>query len=299
MWHCCLIPTVTAGKRDFLMRALAEFIIRGRMQAGLVAFFGNLAPLVSPAAVSLVTLTRGSSEGFLLVLWALMPLLVIFFTGNDANAIVTLLSIVSVVCVWLVSELMRLRSSWSEALISIVALSATSAILVAIFFADNLTVLEALIVEFFKETQQYENKFAIGRNFLVGVIAYVVALTSVFSLMLGRWWQAALYNPGGFKLEFHQLRFSVTSSVIILTGIFIFEYFLQDYSSWTSLLSLPLLLSGIALLHYSVTFFQLNSYWLLVFYVALLFLSPLSIMLVGVGFLDSIFNIRSRLSRYS
>ena len=117
--------------------------------------------------------------------------------------------------------------------------------------------------------------------------------------MLGRCWQAALYNPGGFKLEFHQLRFSVTSSVIILTGIFIFEYFLQDYSSWTSLLSLPLLLSGIALLHYSVTFFQLNSYWLLVFYVALLFLSPLSIMLVGVGFLDSIFNIRSRLSRYS
>jgi len=280
------------------MRALAEFIMRGRMQAGSVAFFGNLVPFVSPAAVSLVTLTRGSSEGFLLVLWALMPLLVILFTSNDANAIVMLLSIVSVVCVWLASELMKLRSSWPEVLIFIVAMSAISTILMAIFFADKLTALETLITEFFKGAQQYENKFAIGKNFLVGVAGYVVALTSVVSLMLGRWWQAALYNPGGFKLEFHQLRFSVTSSVIILVGMFIFEYILQDCSSWASLLSLPLMLSGIALLHYGVTFFQLSSYWLLVFYAALLFLSPLSIMLVGVGFLDSIFNIRSRLSKH-
>ena len=280
------------------MRALAEFIMRGRMQAGLVAFFGNFVPFVSPAAVSLVTLTRGSSEGFLLVLWALMPLLVILFTSNDANAIVMLLSIVSVVCVWLASELMKLRSSWPEVLIFIVAMSAISTILMAIFFADKLTALETLITEFFKGAQQYENKFVIGRNFLVGVAGYVVALTSVFSLMLGRWWQAALYNPGGFKLEFHQLRFSVTSSVIILVGMFIFEYILQDCSSWASLLSLPLMLSGIALLHYGVTFFQLSSYWLRVFYAALLFLSPLSIMLVGVGFLDSIFNIRSRLSKH-
>ena len=227
-----------------------------------------------------------------------MPLLVILFTSNDANAIVMLLSIVSVVCVWLASELMKLRSSWPEVLIFIVAMSAISTILMAIFFADKLTALEILIAEFFKGAQQYENKFAIGRNFLVGVAGYVVALTSVFSLMLGRWWQAALYNPGGFKLEFHQLRFSVTSSVIILVGMFIFEYVLQDCSSWASLLSLPLMLSGIALLHYGVTFFQLNSYWLLVFYAALLFLSPLSIMLVGVGFLDSIFNIRSRLSKH-
>lgn len=45
------------------MRALAEFIVRGRLQAALVALFGSLVPLVSPAAISLVTLNKGLSEG--------------------------------------------------------------------------------------------------------------------------------------------------------------------------------------------------------------------------------------------
>lgn len=108
-----------------------------------------------------------------------------------------------------------------------------------------------------------------------------------------------LYNPGGFKSEFHQLRFSATFSVIILAVMLTCEYLLKDFTSWTSLLSLPLMLSGIALLHYGAALFQLGSYWLVTFYLALLFLSPLSIMLVGLGFLDSIFNIRPRLNRYS
>jgi len=281
------------------MRVLAEFIMRGRMQAGLVVFFGNLVPFVSPAAVSLTTLTKGFSESVLLLSLALMPLLIALYVSDDANAILTLLSITSVLCVWSASRFMKLRSSWSEVLIFVVIFSAVATILISVLFNEKLLALEGLIEEFFKEALQDENKPIVSTSFLLGVSGYVIALTSVIALVLGRWWQSMLYNPGGFKLEFHQLRFSVTTSIIILIGILLSEVVLHDYSSWSSLLSLPLMLSGIALLHYSVAFFQLSSNWLFVFYLALLFLSPMSIMLVGMGVLDSIFNIRSRLSMHS
>ena len=281
------------------MRVLAEFIMRGRMQAGLVVFFGNLVPFVSPAAVSLTTLTKGFSESVLLLSLALMPLLIALYVSDDANAILTLLSITSILCVWSASRFMKLRSSWSEVLIFVVIFSTVATILISVLFNEKLLALEGLIEEFFKEALQDENKPIVSTSFLLGVSGYVIALTSVIALVLGRWWQSMLYNPGGFKLEFHQLRFSVTTSIIILIGILFSEVVLHDYSSWSSLLSLPLMLSGIALLHYSVAFFQLGSYWLVVFYLALLFLSPMSIMLVGMGVLDSIFNIRSRLSMHS
>ena len=46
------------------MRALAEFIMRGRVQACLVALVGVVVPLVGPAAIGLVTVTEGSFDDY-------------------------------------------------------------------------------------------------------------------------------------------------------------------------------------------------------------------------------------------
>jgi hypothetical protein len=44
------------------MRALAQLISSGRIQAGMVAFFGNIIPFISPAAVALINLTKVSQQ---------------------------------------------------------------------------------------------------------------------------------------------------------------------------------------------------------------------------------------------
>jgi hypothetical protein len=279
------------------MRALAEFIMRGRAQAALVAFFGSLLPLISPAAVSLVTLSKGVSEGGLLALWALLPLLVVFYI-SDFNAIVTLASVLGVLGVMAASELLRLSASWSRTLIFVVAFSGVAAIALDFLFAQQTGAFELVVADLFREVQQQqENVFIPGRSFLLGVIGYVVALTSVICLVLGRWWQAILYNPGGFRSEFHQLRFGVVPAAILLVGMLVSDFASQEFASWAGLLGLPLLLAGIALVHYSVAFYQLGSHWLIIFYVVLFTVSPLSLVLVGLGFLDSILNIRLRLVR--
>ena len=233
------------------MRALAEFIMRGRMQAALVAFFGSLLPLISPAAVSLVTLSKGLSEGALIALWALLPLLVVFYI-SDFNVMVTLSSIVGVLGVMAASELLRLSTSWSRTLFFVVAFSGIAAVALDFLFAEQTNAFELVVAELFREVQQQqENAFIPGRSFLLGVIGYVIALTSVICLVLGRWWQAILYNPGGFQAEFHQLRFGVVPAVILLAGMLASDFASQEFASWAGLLGLPLLLVGIALVHYS------------------------------------------------
>jgi hypothetical protein len=279
------------------MRALAEFIMRGRLQAALVAFFGSLLPLLSPAAISLVTLNKGLSEGGLVMLWALMPLLMAFYV-SELSPMITLASIAGLIVVVAASELLRSSTSWSRTLVFIVVISGLAAIALDVLFTEQADALELMIVNLFSQVQQQlETAFIPGRTFLLGVIGYVIALTSIVCLVLGRWWQATLYNQGGFRLEFHQLRFSLVSAVTLLVGVVVCYFAPQEYSSWAGLLGLPLLLGGIALVHYSVAFYQLGAHWLAIFYVGLFMIGPLSLILVGLGFIDSIMNIRSRLAR--
>ncbi len=271
--------------------------MRGRLQAALVAFFGSLLPLLSPAAISLVTLNKGLSEGGLVMLWALMPLLMAFYV-SELSPMITLASIAGLIVVVAASELLRSSTSWSRTLVFIVVISGLAAIALDVLFTEQADALELMIVNLFSQVQQQlETAFIPGRTFLLGVIGYVIALTSIVCLVLGRWWQATLYNQGGFRLEFHQLRFSLVSAVTLLVGVVVCYFAPQEYSSWAGLLGLPLLLGGIALVHYSVAFYQLGAHWLAIFYVGLFMIGPLSLILVGLGFIDSIMNIRSRLAR--
>ena len=72
------------------MRALAQLISSGRIQAGMVAFFGNIIPFISPAAVSLVTLTKGLSDGLVLSLYAITPLTIILIYATDLTMMLLL-----------------------------------------------------------------------------------------------------------------------------------------------------------------------------------------------------------------
>lgn len=281
------------------MKALAEFIMAGRFKAALVAFFGNLLPLISPAAVGLVALRRSVADATLVMLWALLPLIVLLNT-SDVSALMIWASLLSVSVVVLGALTLRSTTSWAWALLAMVLASAVASLLARLNLAAELEAMRASILEVFAElAKQQEQVIDLVPSdvFLSGLIAWAVALTAITALLLARWWQALLYNPGGFRSEFHGLRMNRGVAVMLMAGLSFCYLLSGDYFPWGNLLGLPLLLSGIALVHHTVAFAQFGSHWLVVFYMSLvLMVGPLSTVLVGLGFLDSLLDFRTRLA---
>ncbi len=280
------------------MRALAEFIMAGRFKAALVALLGNFLPLVSPAAVGLVVLRQGLTEGCLVLLWAVLPLVILVSAGNMSGAMVWA-SIFSVVVVLIGASALNQTRSWTSALKVILGVSVLSGLVMKLLLAAQGGAMRETLNEMLGQLQQQNNALVFEPSdlFIAGLLAWVIALTAVAALLLARWWQSLLYNPGGFRVEFHALRFDKLSASLLFLALMVCYVLGQEYVTWGNLVGLPLLLSGVALVHHSIAFAQLGTRWLVAFYMGLvLLLGPLSSVLIGLGFLDSVMDFRSRLA---
>ncbi|MFA5494654.1 MAG: hypothetical protein WC247_07735 [Porticoccaceae bacterium] len=295
------------------MRALAEFIMRGRWQASVVALLGNLLPLVSPATVGLVTLRHSLQEGLLVALWAALPLVVMLYL-SDVNPLLAVTSLIGLVAVIPASETLRRAMSWPLALMVSLAVSAGGCVLAGLLAGPQLELLltdlqQVLVALKSGDSDGPQSVFyllmaatAVGLGleqvsaaFVLGFLSWLVAMQAVATLLLARWWQALLYNPGGFRAEFHGLRFDRALATGLVVGIMACNLGSSDYSTWVSLLGVPLLLAGLGLVHHVVQFWHLGVQWLVLLYIGLLVFGPLSMVLIGIGFLDSFFDFRARI----
>lgn len=281
------------------MRTLAAFIMAGRFKAALVAALGNFLPLLSPAAVGLVALRQGLNEGALVLLWAVLPLVVVLNSG-DVNGAMIWASILSVLVVLLGAQVLTQTGAWPATLKVMVGASIVAALVMKFALVSDLEAVRAVLLDMFSQVQQQSDtvlEFEPSVLFVTGLLGWVIALTAISALLLARWWQALLYNPGGFGKEFRALRLDRLGALLLLAGLMACYLLGQEYVAWGNLIGLPLLLSGIALVHHTVGFAQLGSHWLVIFYIGLIvLLGPLSSVLVGLAFLDSVMDFRSRLA---
>src|SRR5690606_5227834 len=100
------------------MRGLAEYTMTGRRQAATTAVLLGLIPMVnllSASIVALVTLRKGPQEGLLVLMWALLPAALRWFTG-DTTVVFALFAALPLA--WL----LRRSASWPQVIAAIVAL---------------------------------------------------------------------------------------------------------------------------------------------------------------------------------
>jgi hypothetical protein len=126
------------------------------------------------------------------------------------------------------------------------------------------------------------------------VFGAVYMFLAVMLLILTRWMQAALYNPGGFRKEFHLLRIEQKVTLLLIVLMLIANFGVVLPQGWVLYFVMPLLFSGIALVHGVVGRRQLSSMWLLAFY-ALLMLPPALQIVVFAAIIDSWYNFRARI----
>lgn len=273
--------------------------MRGRVQAAVVAIAGSWFPLVSPATVALVALRRGPVDGALILLWALLPVMLAFFV-SDMGPFMPAITLAGMLVCYGGALLLRAFGSWQQTLLGLVALSTLAALAIGYFVADPVADVTREMGELFGEMQKASTPdvafTAPTSVFVLGLAAYVLVISSLLSLVLGRWWQALLYNPGGFQGEFHALRLAPMAAVVCVGAMVYCLVKGLDYTVWSSVFGMPLLVAAVALVHHLVTLKNKSMHWLVVFYLALLLIRPLSMLLAIVGLLDAWLNLRRRVA---
>lgn len=131
---------------------------------------------------------------------------------------------------------------------------------------------------------------------LLGNLAFMQMLLTLISLFTARWWQAKLYNPGGFQLEFYQLRLSRNSILVLLAGLVLFSN-IEGYHQWAWLFAIPIIVVGIALVHALIAMKQLSRHWLFGFYVIFITFAPVVPLLMMAVIADSALDFRLRLNK--
>lgn len=130
-----------------------------------------------------------------------------------------------------------------------------------------------------------------------GLLSVVMVFNVLVGLLLGRWWQAALYNPGGLSREFNELRLGKALSATTLILLVVNVLISNDWVLGSLLLMVTMILvQGTAVIHGVVAGKQLSRGWLFGFYVLLFVIPQLTVILAIVGLLDAWVDIRKRIS---
>ncbi|MGB2106031.1 MAG: hypothetical protein ACPHVV_02170 [Porticoccaceae bacterium] len=284
------------------MKALAEFILRGRLQALIVALVGSFFPLISSAAIALVSLSKGAKEGILLFLWISLALVLIQQAGSE-NPLLTAVSIASLGIMVVAAIVHKVLASWQWTLLAIVVAAVIISLAFGILMGSSVTSLVAAAQEMLANVKNQEQdtqlSIELTESMLLGLVATILAIGSMMSLMLARWWQAGIYNPGGFQKEFHSFTIEVKVAVLLVAIVLTGQLLPNSSQLWAELAALPLLVAGIALVHFTVKLFGQGKQWLAFVYVGMIMVGkPVTLILVVLGLTDSLIDLRSRLEGY-
>ncbi|WP_375169833.1 hypothetical protein [Marinobacter sp.] len=281
------------------MRALAQYVMRGPLQAGGVAAVTTAVPLlfwIGAAVVGLVILRLGISQGLNVGLWALLPALGWSWFGQDPTALAVLLQVM------LMASILRATLSWERALLGGSFLAIVTGLMLPVIYPGLLDDLVQAGVSFY---EQYNAEVAqtlgsdleqVIRDTMNASMAGSYLAIGVGMTMLARAWQAGLYNPGGFRKEFHALRLSPAVAVVCAVTMVLGPMLGLNAMLLAWVAGTPLFLASVALVHGIVGLKKLSGQWLVLFYVALALLGPsLMILLVVLAFVDSWLDIRGRM----
>lgn len=276
------------------MRGIAEFVMRSRSHAIGASMVAAVLPLLgwlSTVIVALVCLRHGVIAGFLVLLWTCLPISVALYYVGDPSPLIAMVG------TFLMAVMLRQALSWELVLVASVVLSGVGALI----FEFTATDILARFVEFYIEyLQRLDASIALQPDqalpILLGFFASGQAFAMVVMLMIARWCQSALYNPGGFKKEFHQLRLSPLVSLGIVALMLVCYMFSEQLGRWLPLLTVPLVFASLGLVHWVMADRNLSKNWVAGFYVTLVLLSQLIYpFLASVALMDSWFNIRNRI----
>ena len=301
-----------------MMRLLASYAMRGRSQAVMLALLFAVLSLVmlpliffSSAILALTTLRKGVVEGVVILLaLGCIPLLLLSF----GKPYYVLSYGFAILWVSILVFAYILRTSRSLALTILSALALGFLLLTGHYlYIDDPVTYWREILEVFTRPLEDNNMMAPSdrasqittfAKWMPGLVISSFLLQSIISIFIARWWQAILYNPGGFRIEFHQLRlprilaiFTLLVTIpVLLMSIFGSVDNLNFLGNVAAILLMTAwFLHGLALAHNVTSLVGANVAWLVGMYTLIVLATPQMMMVLAVaGLADVWFDFRAR-----
>jgi hypothetical protein len=300
-----------------MLSGIATFAMQGRWQAAVVTALLSFSALMLPplsylasGVVALTTLRIGPKEGVKVVAAAtvIFTLLAGLLLGQFYISGVFLLS------------------SWLPVLVITLVLGYTRSLAASLLAASGLGLLVVLgthlvlsdpamwwqeilapLIEMLgqqpgwqlDQTQTQELVVSLSAM-MTGLVAAGLSVNVMFGLLIGRAWQAKLFNPGSFASEFCQLKLGKQAALLtIVLMVIAVSPLRESLSLLVDCLPVALTvftLQGLSLVHAVVRQQQKHKFWLVAVYVLLVVMMPqMVVLLATVGVLEQWMNFR----RYS
>lgn len=275
------------------MLGLARFAMKSPLHTGILAALFAAIPMLyalSAALVALTTLRFGISYGTRVLAGALVGALVSWQMSGIP------LPLLALPFVAVLAIVLRSTQKWSYTLIAGSFVALVLAIGLQNLFTDQINSIMGIVQEAvtggdtsLPQWQLFESAKAIAGYLILASMS----LEAYLMLLLGRYWQSGLYNPGGFRAELHGMRFTKQeiAVLIVLVGI-----------AWVTqraavmLFGIPFIFAGLALVHGVIAKTKLGGQWLVAVYIGLLLFNQIIVpVLVCAAIIDAMIDIRSKL----
>lgn len=291
-----------------MLERFAHFLLKRSRNAALVAFLCSILPVffgsISVIIVALVTLRKGTKEGFFVLAWGVLPLVARAFVEQSYLFFAAAVS--AFLLVWGMAILLRRYSSWSLLL----QISAFVTVCVVLFtFAFQ----ESLILWWSSHISSYM-KVVVDAGYLnadevlsseqvlllshmaSGVEVLLLLLMASFKLAIARWWEARIVKTIAFRKELLQARLDrwvLLLFVALLLAAIVFKALVFVEAL------IPLagfyIVTGLCMLHYWMQGYKYARSALFGFYiVVIIFPYALGFALV-LGLVDSGLNLKVRI----
>jgi len=292
---------------------LARFILKGPSQAALVAasmaILGLAVPpaaWLSAAAIVLVTLVNEPKSGLMTTALSALGAGIFAYLIFGSPQVALVFVLLAWLPAWIIASILRQTVSLAYSLQVLTVISLLAVVMVYLFapnigehWRESLDIMVAQLAEQsedFNLTDLKQTEDWIIR-FLPGLFVSSVMFGTMLSLFLARWWQAALYNPGGFAEEFQKLNLGKFSALCAMAILLIAMAVGNVFS--VALVTVVFVLYGVqalSLLHAAIKIRQVNTAWLFAIYLIMFFIPQVLLLLILLSFSDPWLNIRRRIS---
>ena len=292
------------------MLGLAKFVMKGPYQALIAAVLLSvltiwIAPLglLVGAIIALVTLRVGVLDGFKVLVWSMVANvgLTVALTGSYLPAWISIMEFM--LPVWLLAVVLRNTNSFAITLqmaMILVGLAVIGFHLIVpntaewwltLFNQQIKPLLDASQLDYQVESIQ---KLAEMLTMLLASFALILWFSIV---MIARWWQGTLYNPGQFQTDFYQFslpkNIAYLAIILALLGL-VFGSEQGLVFDLSGVVISALMFQGLAIAHQTVAVKKLHTAWLVTLYVALFLFPQVMLILAVIGLLDIWSDFRSR-----